>query len=62
LTLRQLFQNLIRKKIMRIDDDQIFTKIDVHEKFTHIIEPRGQEVYRRGEDILRQGKGTIESS
>lgn len=34
--LSKLFQNLIRKKIMRIDDEQIFKKIEFHDKYSLI--------------------------
>ena len=53
----QLFQNLIRKKIMRIDDEQVFTKVELHEKYSQVSRDRGKEVYERGEDLVRQRKG-----
>ena len=52
----QLFQNLIRKKIMRIEEEQVFTKVDVIEKHSQLKEG-GLEIYERGEEVLRQKKG-----
>lgn len=43
---------------MRDDEEQVFTRVDLHEKYSHLNEPRGQEVFEKGEELLRLGKGT----
>lgn len=42
---------------MRIEEEQIFTKVDVIEKHSQLKEG-GVEIYERGEDVLRQKKGS----
>jgi hypothetical protein len=47
----QLFQNLIRRKIMRIEDEQVFTKVEVHEKYAasdRNDRERLKQLYKRG--------------
>lgn len=45
---------------MRIDDEQVFTKVELHEKYSQFSRDRGKEVYERGEDLIRQKKGKNE--
>ena len=44
---------------MRIDDEQVFTKVELHEKYSQVSRDRGKEVYERGEELIRQRKGTL---
>lgn len=42
---------------MRIDEEQLFTKIDVIEKYSTANLEQTKEIYKRGEEIIREGRG-----
>jgi hypothetical protein len=42
---------------MRIDDEQVFKKVEFHDKYALIDRERAREIYERGETLIRESKG-----
>ena len=49
----QLFQNLIRNKITKIEEETVFTKLPTHEKYSLSDKEQLKKLTMRGESIIR---------
>ena len=57
--LTQLFQNLIKNTMTRVEEKAVFTKITTHQKYNLADKDELKRLSQRGEDIIYKRKGKI---
>ena len=57
--LTQLFQNLIKNTMTRVEEKAVFTKINTHQKYNLADKDELKRLSQRGEDIIYKRKGKI---